>query len=133
MKAFGNYGGWWASLSDDAKDSFIDGYRTAMDKAQFTAYGECMEEKKSLQPASDFDTKMKEIVILCTLAQEFDFKVDKPMKGGLDDFYKDPLNTRIPAFTAMAYVRDELQGKKTAGQLLDELNGWRKIMNSNSH
>jgi|SRR5579864_240362 len=133
IKAFGNYGGWWAALSDDAKDNFIDGYRTAMNKAQFMTHGECMEETNAIKPGADFDARMKEVVILCTLAQEFDFKVDKPMKSGLDDFYKDPLNTRIPDFMAMAYVRDELQGKKTAGQLLDELNDWRKITNSTSH
>ena len=47
----------------------------------------------------------------------------------LDEFYKEPLNVRIPAQYAMEYVRDEMVGKKTAGQLLDELNDWRKIMN----
>jgi hypothetical protein len=132
IKAFGNYGGWWAALSDDAKDSYVDGYRSAMSKAQSLTYGTCMKEKDAIKPGADFDTQMKEVIILCSLAQEFDFKVDKPMKGGLDDFYKDPANTRITDFIATAYVRDQLQGKKTAGQLLDELNDWRKIMNRNS-
>jgi hypothetical protein len=63
------------------------------------------------------------------LAQEFDFNVEKSFKSGLDDFYKEPLNTGIPDIMAMAYIRDEFQGKKTAGQLLDELNDWRKIVN----
>lgn len=29
----------------------------------------------------------------------------------------------------MDYVRDQLTGRKTEGQLLDELNEWRKILN----
>ena len=30
----------------------------------------------------------------------------------LDEFYKEPLNVRIPAQYAMEYVRDEIVGKK---------------------
>ena len=43
----------------------------------------------------------------------------------LDEFYKEPLNVRIPAQYAMEYVRDEIVGKKTARQLLDAIAGRR--------
>jgi len=47
----------------------------------------------------------------------------------LDAFYKDPLNARISVEFGLRYVRDELKGKMTAGQLLDELKDWRQPVN----
>lgn len=132
IKAFGNYGAWWTALTDEGKENFIDGYRTAMENAQFITHGECMQETKSLKPGAEFNARMQEIMILCELAEGFDFKADQSLKPPLDAFYKEPLNTRIPVFMAMQYVRDEMMGKKTPGQLLDELNEWRKIMNGKS-
>ncbi len=46
------------------------------------------------------------------VGQTFAFKVEKPLKPQLDEFYKEPLNVRIPAQYAMEYVRDDIVGKK---------------------
>jgi hypothetical protein len=129
-KAFGNYGGWWNNISEAEKDSFIDGYTTAMARANSLTVDMCKATMKEAQPgASNFNEKFYGGMNLCVVGQFFAFKVDKPLKPRLDEFYKEPLNVRIPADFAIGYARDELAGTKTAGQLLDELNDWRKIMN----
>jgi hypothetical protein len=46
----------------------------------------------------------------------------------MDTFFKDYRNRQLEIVWAIEYVRDEMAGKKTAGQLLDELNDWRKIV-----
>jgi len=127
MRLLGDYAGWWKALSDEAKDSFVDGYTTAMRNAEFTTHKECMDEAKSVQPGPEFNTKMQESLQLCALSEAFDYKAGKALRLSLDRFYRNPLNARIPADLAMEYVRDELKGGKTAAQLLDELNEWRKI------
>ncbi len=130
FKAFGNYGGWWSSISGAEKDAFIDGYTTAMSRATSLTIGLCQSKTKEAQPgAACFDEKFYGGMDLCFVGNEFAFNVDKPLKPKLDEFYKEPLNFRIPIDFAMMYVRDEMAGKKTAGQLLDELNDWRKALN----
>ena len=130
FKLFGNYGGWWNNISEAEKDAFIDGFTTAMSRANSLTVGLCQSKMKEVQPgATNFNEKFYGGMDLCLVGQEFAFKVDKPLKPQLDEFYKEPLNFRLPAEFAMAYVRDEVAGKKTAGQLLDELNEWRKILN----
>jgi hypothetical protein len=131
FKLFGNYGGWWNYISEAEKDAFIDGYTSAMSRANSLTVAMCQSKMKEVQPgATSFNEKFYGAVDLCFVGQTFAFKVDKPLKPQLDEFYKEPLNVRIPAEFAMEYVRDEIVGKKTAGQLLDELNDWRKVLNA---
>ncbi len=130
FKAVGNYGGWWNNLTEAEKDAFIDGFTTAMARANSVAVGVSEAIMKEVKPgAANFNEKVYEVMDLRILGQTFDFNLDKPLKPRLDEFYKDPLNVRIPVQLAMDYVRDAMSGKKTAGQLLDELNDWRKIVN----
>jgi hypothetical protein len=129
FKVFGNYGGWWNNISEAEKDAFIDGFMTAMARANSMAVGVSEATVKEAKPgAANFNEKLYEAMGLRMLGQTFDFKLDMPLKPRLDEFYKDPLNVRIPVQFAMDYMRDEMAGKKTAGQLLDELNDWRKIV-----
>jgi hypothetical protein len=129
FKAFGNYGGWWNNISEAEKDAFIDGYITAMGRANSLSIGMCKATMNEAKPgAANFNDKFYGGMTLCAVAETFDFSVDKPLKPRLDEFYKEPLNIRIPTQFAMEYVRDEVSGKKTAGQFLDELNDWRKIL-----
>jgi hypothetical protein len=122
--------GWWNYISEAEKDAFIDGYTTAMSRANSLTVAMCQSKMKEAQPgATSFNEKFYGGMDLCYVGQTFAFKVEKPLKPQLDEFYKEPLNVRIPAQYAMEYVRDEIVGKKTAGQLLDELNDWREIMN----
>ncbi len=128
-KLFGNYGGWWNNISEPEKDAFIDGFTTAMARANSLTVALCQSKMKEAQPGTaNFSEKLYGGMDLCLVGQEFAFNVDKPIKPKLDEFYKEPLNAHIPAPYAMSYVRDEIAGKKTAGQLLDELNDWRRIL-----
>jgi hypothetical protein len=130
FKVFGNYGGWWNRISEAEKDAFINGFMTAMARVNSVAVGVSEATMKEAKPgAANFNEKLYQAMDLRMLGKTFDFKLDKPLKPRLDEFYKDPLNVRIPVQYAMDYVRDEIAGKKTAGQLLDELNEWRKILN----
>src|SRR3974377_2324346 len=97
-----------------------------MHQANAATNGFCQQNKGALQPKPVFDERVKGGMTLCIISEEFDFKVTVPFKPHLDEFYKDPLNARIPAFLAMQYLRDDMTGKKTSGQLLDELNEWRR-------
>lgn len=129
-KLFGNYGGWWNNISESEKDAFIDGFTTAMARANSLTVALCQSKMKEAQPGSaNFNERLYGGMDLCLVGEEFAFNVDKPLRPKLDEFYKEPLNARIPAQYAMSYVRDEIAGKKTAGQILDELNGWRSILN----
>jgi hypothetical protein len=67
---------------------------------------------------------------LCLVAETFDFGLDaKKLQSGLDDFYADPVNTRITIALAMQHVRDRLKGKRSSYELDQELSEWRKIVN----
>jgi hypothetical protein len=123
---------WWNMLSDDEKDSFVVAYIEAMEQARVHTGAFCDESKKTLQPGPAFDAQMKASMTLCFLTEEFNYKVSVPFKPRLDEFYKEPLNLSLLCVLAMKYVRDEIAGKKTAGQLLDELNDWRKVANRDS-
>src|SRR5271165_76455 len=105
MRASGDYGGWWTALSDEARDSFVDGYTAAMQKVQFITHNECMKNAKSVQPGPEFNAKLQESLNLCTLSETFDYKSDKALRVGIDRFYKNPLNARIPPEFAMEYLR----------------------------
>jgi hypothetical protein len=130
FKAFGNYGGWWNRISETEKDSFLDGFMTAMARANSLMVSMCKSIMKEAQPgAANFNEKLNGGLDLCMVGETFAYSPDKPLKPRLDDFYKDPLNMRIPVQFALEHIRDEVSGKKTAGQLLDELNEWRKILN----
>ena len=66
---------------------------------------------------------------LRVLAEFFDYGVGvQKLSDGLDEFYKDSENTRIPVQFAIQYVRDQLNGKR-APRELNELADWRKIIN----
>jgi hypothetical protein len=130
FKAFGNYGGWWNNISDAEKDAFIDGFTTAMARANALTVALCKSTMNEAKPgAANFNEKFNGGMELCFVGNEFAFNPEQPLKPKLNEFYKDPLNFRIPVQNAMDYVRDEMSGRKTAGQLLDELNDWRKVLN----
>ncbi len=127
-KVLGDYAGWWQAISDEAKDSFVDGYTTAMLKAQLLTHNECMKDAKRVQPGPDSNAKLQESLKLCVVSEAFDYKGGIAFRIGLNRFYDNPLNITIPPEFAMEYVRDELMGNKTTGELLLELNEWRRTM-----
>jgi hypothetical protein len=112
LRLAGN-GVWWASLADDTKDTFIDGYVTAMIRVNHMVAAQCADGMKNLHPGAQFDAEMTTAMALCVTAEFFDFSIDERLdrqkvRNGVDDFYKDSQNSRIPIDYAMAYVKDTL-------------------------
>ena len=130
LKLMGDYGGWWKALSDDARDNYVDGYTTAMQKVQFVTHNECMKNARSVMPGPELNAKLQESFNLCALSETFDYKSDRALRAGLDRFYKNMLNANIPPEFAMEYLRDDLKRNKTPSQLAEELNEWRRTMKS---
>jgi hypothetical protein len=133
LRLAGN-GVWWVSLADDVKDNFVDGYVTAMVLVNHMVAAQCADDMKNLHPGAQFDAEMKTAMALCVNAEFFDFNIDERLdrqkiRNGLDDFYKDSQNSRIPIDYAMAYAKDTLKGKKAPRELEDELKGWRSMIN----
>jgi hypothetical protein len=131
IRLAGDFGGWWNALSDEQKNWYLDGFTEAMGVSHEYTHSFGMDAAKNAQPgASCFNDQMNEAIGMSFLADQFDFSVGRSsLKAHLDAFYKEPLNARIPVVYGLRYVRDEMKGKMTAGQLLDELNEWRKMVN----
>ena len=133
LRLFGN-GAWWTNLPDDVKDTFVDGYITAMAHVNFIVAHECADARNNLKPGPKFDADMQTAMALCATAEWWDFSVDERLdrqkvKNGIDAFYKDPQNTRITIDYAVEYTRDELKGRMSPRQLEDELKEWRQLVN----
>lgn len=122
-------GQWWVSLTEDTKETFTDGYATAMSRVKNITHAACMDEGKNAKTGSQFNTEMSAAMNLCLLAEFFDFDVDRRnLIGGVNEFYKDPRNVSIPVDFAFEHVRDKLKGKMSAQELDDRLTGWRRTM-----
>jgi hypothetical protein len=125
LRLAGN-GVWWTSLAVDTKDTFVDGYVTAMSRVHDMLAAQCA---KGMQESDG-----KAAMAFCVNADFFDFGNDERLdrqkvRNGIDDFYKESLNTRIPIDYAMAYVKDTLKGKTTPRELEDQLIRWRSLVN----
>lgn len=123
----------WTSLEDSTKDTFVDGYVMAMIRVNHMVAAQCASDMKNLHPGAQFDAEMNAAMALCVNAEFFDFSIDERLdrqkvKNGVDDFYKDSQNSRIPIDYAMAYVKDTLKGKRAPRELEDELKGWRSTL-----
>lgn len=126
LRVFGN-GQWWSTLSDDAKDTFVDGYTTGTAHAYLYTHGFCVDHAHELKPGPQFETQINAAMNLCLLAETFDFDVDgRKLVSGIAEFYKDPQNILIPIQYALGFVRDKLKGKKSAKEMGDELKEWRR-------
>jgi hypothetical protein len=130
LRSIGN-GVWWDSLSNATKETFVDGYATAMARAHHTTDSECKSTTNDAKPgSSDFNSTFTAGVHFCLLAESFNFDFDKAkLAEGIDKFYEDSRNTRVPIDFSMEYVKDQLKGKRPAKDLDDELRGWREILN----
>ena len=132
LRLAGN-GVWWASIPDDTKDTFVDGYLTAMARVNHMIAAQCANDMQNLHPGPQFEAEWKTATALCVNANFFDFSFDdrlnqQKVRSGLDDFYKDAQNIHIPIDFAMMYVKDVLKGKTAPRELEDQLKGWRSTM-----
>jgi hypothetical protein len=94
----------------------------------------CTEGTKTIKPGAQFEADMKVALNKCVEAEFFDFGVDERLdrqkvRNGIDGFYKDSQNTRIPIDFAMEYVKDVLKGRKAPRELEDQLKDWRGSLN----
>jgi hypothetical protein len=130
LRVLGN-GTWWSTLSSDKKWDFIDGYTTAMGSVRRMLLGQYKAGAKELD-ANDpqFKARMDALLNFAVLADYYDYDVDRiKLLAGIDEFYKDPQNTRIPIELALQYVRDTVNGKNAPRDLEKQLNEWRASVN----
>jgi hypothetical protein len=69
LKMVGNFGGWWNALSDEDKNTFLDGFLTAMRRAQTYTGQACVDRGKepAKPPGPQFDAQMQEIFAWCAV------------------------------------------------------------------
>jgi hypothetical protein len=121
-------GEWWTGLPAHAKVNFVEGYTAAMTRANQVTHSLCTNNAKNAP--TDGQLNATPAMDLCVIAESFDFNLDRHnLVHGIDEFYKDSRNTRIPIDSAIEYVRDKLRSKKSAKELEDELTRWRNIVN----
>lgn len=110
-------GRWWVTLSDDARDRFIERYAKAMSHVMSDLVTDCADGIKSLPRNGAQEVDAMASMTLCKVASSFDFNFDqKELREGVDGFYKDSTNLSIPVETALQRVRDALAAKRPRGQ-----------------
>jgi hypothetical protein len=126
-----NNGSWWNSISPQQKRDFMDGYVAAMASVRRMLLGLFNDHKKQLVATDpQFQARMDALLNLTTLAEYYDYDLDlAKFVAGVDDFYKDPQNTRVRVELALQYVRDTLNGKNAPRDLEKQLNDWRDRVN----
>jgi hypothetical protein len=114
---------WWASLSGNTKNTFLDGYKAAMSHVNAKLFTECADEMKKIQsrvisnpraaiPEGDVTPSWN----LCVLAGSFDFGFEQQdLRDGVDEFYKDAQNSNVPIDVALQHVGDVLESKRPKG------------------
>jgi hypothetical protein len=112
-------GKWWVSLSDEARDRFIERYTKAMDRVMSALVTQCAEELKSLPRTGINDVDFISSMALCKIASSFDFNfgTHKELREGIDGFYKDSTNLSVPIDVAIQRVRDVLAAKHPRGAM----------------
>lgn len=130
LRAGGN-GAWWVSLSADNKSDFVDGYVTAMESVNTTLLALLKNNVNELvRTDPQFKARTDALLELGVLADKYDYGVERvKLVAAVNDFYKDPLNTRIPVEFAIQFVRDMLNGKNAPRDLEKQLNEWRAVAN----
>ena len=106
-------GKWWVSLSDEARNRFIERYTKAMDHVMSDLYTACAEEVKSPPRSGTDDVDAMSSMTLCKIGSSFDFNfgTHKELREGVDEFYKDSANLTVPIDVALQRVRDGLAAK----------------------
>lgn len=117
---------WWAGLSGDAKNTFLDGYTAAMSRVSSTLLTDCADKMKRFQSVIMSDPRAGAPVPkgdvmqswnLCVLGGSFDFGFElQDLRNGVDEFYKEAQNSHIPIDVALQHVRDILEGRRPKGQ-----------------
>jgi hypothetical protein len=110
-------GKWWVSLSDKAKDRFIERYTKAMDQVMHTLVAQCAEEVKSLPRSGVDEVDAISSFTLCKVGSSFDFNFGtrQELRQGVDEFYGDSTNLTVPIDVALHRVRDALAVKHPRG------------------
>ncbi len=125
-----NNGAWWATLSQDSKADFVDGFVTAMTDVHKTLLAFVQQTSKELTPGPKFDAQMSSMIQLSVIAERYEYEeVGAKLLAGVGTFYKEPLNKLIPIEYAFRWERDTLNGKVAPRDLQKQLDEWRATMN----
>lgn len=104
------------SLSDEAKDRFMERYTKAMNHVASDLVADCAEVLKGLPSNHAEEVDIASSWTLCKIAWSFDFDYDhKELREGVDTFYKDSTNLTVPIEVALPRVRDALAAKHPRG------------------
>jgi hypothetical protein len=110
---------WWTSLSGNAKNTFLDGYKAAMRHASAKLFATSADEGKKIQakvianPRAAILDDATQSFNLCVLAGSFDFGFEqRELRNGVDEFYKDTQNSNVLVDVALQQVRDVLESKR---------------------
>jgi hypothetical protein len=122
-------GYWWLEQPESFRQGFALGSVMALDNASYGIANLCEENPDFYHVAirTTGAAASLEAAIACYKRPEaeiLDFdEIFPPIKlmDGLNEFYKDSRNKKIPVIYAMYYVRDEIKGKKSAKELEDHL------------
>lgn len=120
-------GYWWNDITETSKVWYIAGY------AEFSAHFvddailKCVTAKNGGREPRPRTNEMFKYAG-CPAPAEYDFteiRFDQ-LKDGVNEFYKDFRNSAVNITFALAHVRDQLRGTKSAKQMDEELATYRR-------
>ena len=113
----------WRGYSEQFKGGYITGYIHAMGTAQVSSAMSCM----SIDNPKDKNAAISKACI--SNAQSFDFQsiTVGQLLDGMNAFYKDFRNFKVPLTLAMDLVRDEIRGR-TEADVQKYLDSWRQCV-----
>jgi len=117
-------GFWWLNSSETFKVGFVSGYVEAINRAYQSTKWRCLGE--SLESKTKWTEKEAAECVSPVAAYDFTNIRFGQLVDGVDEFYKDFRNKNIHINAALDYVRDQLRGDKSAKQLEEELNQYRR-------
>lgn len=122
-KDFDSDGSYWRDSSQTVKAGYISGYISAMSYAQIGSAMTCM----SIENPKDRNAQASKACISNAQSYDFDSITVGQLLDGMNAFYKDFRNFKVPMTMAMRLVRDEIRGR-TEQDVQKELDSWRQCV-----
>jgi len=119
-------GYWWNQTSDESKVWYIAGYAEALAHATDQAILKCVIDKNGGKEPRPGTNEMFIYGRCPTKIDDFTGIRFSQLRDGVNEFYKDFRNTPININFALAYVKEQLRGTKSAKQQEEDLAGYRR-------
>jgi hypothetical protein len=121
-------GFWWNDTARNFRVGYVSGYVQAMVNFADAVTFRCLADKNGGVLPKKYPGD--EALDACAkTAARYDFGELRfgQCVDGIDEFYKDFRNKGIHIDVALDYVRDQLKGKKSAKELEEDLNAYRRV------